>query len=260
MEEAQPTELPREGEDISTLEPDENKEAQVNDTPAESSTDSNENGEAPSQEGAPSTPDDTNVPFHQHPRWKEMHEKLTSAEQRADQMSQYMQNIPGYLDEMRKQLTNKDAPVPDWFKTLYGDNPEAYKLYQQQHDQEIQQVRQQVLGEIQENEKKQRDSQAYWARQVNEEFEKLEQAGKQFDREELKTVLMTYRPTNENGLLDFGKAYEILDNQKKAAVAAGQNQQRKRIADTTSPTPGGDTPAKDYQTTADLRNKTWHSL
>lgn len=267
-----PTEMPREGESLEQLGDrlTGQEASQGNETPAESSTESNENGNAPSQEGAPAqpaetqaqpnTPDATNVPFHQHPRWQEMQQQLAESRQREAQITQYLQQIPGYLDSMRQQLTNKEAPIPDWFVELYGNSPKAWQLYQQRESQMYQQMQQSIMQNIYQEAQQREQTATYWNNQVDGEFARLEQSGKKFDREELKNVLLTYRPVGDDGLLDFNRAYEILDAQKKAAQIAAQGVQRKKIADATSPTAGGDSKPKDYATTAELRNKSWHSL
>lgn len=264
------TEMPREGESLTEVgERLAGQEAsQGNDTTADSSTVPNENGEAPSQGGAPveaatptpNTSAENNVPFNEHPRWKEMQQELAYARQRADELAGYVQQIPGYLDSMRQQLTSKEAPIPEWFVELYGNSPKAWQLYQQRETQMYQQMQQNIVQGIQQQAQYQEQVTTYWESQVENEYKRLEQSGKKFDRAELQAVLLNYRPIGENGLLDFEKAYDILIAQKQAAVAAGQAQKRQKIAEATAPTSGGDAPVKDFVTTAEIRGKNWNSL
>lgn len=262
MDLEQTTEAPREGKDLEQVgaEIAGQEVPQENATPAESSTGANENGSQPSQGGATNTPTESTAPFNEHPRWQEMQRELAETRRRADEMAGQLQQIPGYLDQMRQQLTSRDAPVPDWFKELYGDSPKAWGLYQQREAQQYQQMQQSIMQGIQAQQQEQAQVATYWANQVSNEFTKLEQSGKKFDRKELEAVLLNYKPVGEDGLLDFNKAYDILEYQKKAAQVAAQGQQRKKIADATSPTPSGDAPAKDYVTTAEIRGKNWGSL
>lgn len=268
------TELPREGDPLEKVGEEllGKEAAQVNETPAESSTGSNENGNAPSQGGAPegaapeqvtpppSTPTQDNVPFNKHPQWIRQQSEMAELRQRNEQMSAYLQQIPGYLDSMRQQLTSREAPIPDWFRELYGDSPKAWQLYQQREAQMYQQVQQNVLQSIAQQQQYGEQVTTYWNGQVENEFQKLEQSGKQFDREELKAVLLNYRPVGDDGLLDFSKAYDILEAQKAKATQLAQGEARKKIAAATAPTPAGESKAKDYTTTAEIRNKNWHSL
>lgn len=259
MNEENMTEIPREGEPLATL------DSLVKETPADSSTETTQDEDTPSQEGemepkAPNIPTESTVPFNEHPRWKEQQAELAELRRQNQDVMQYLQQVPQYLDSVRSQLTSKDQPIPEWFKELYGDSPKAYQLYQQSRQQEKQEMQQQIFADMASQQRQQTESAHYWVGQVESEFKRLEQNGKTFDREELKAVLLNFKPTTDAGLLDFEKAYDILQAQKAAAGAQVRNQERKKIADATSPTSAGEKGAKDYKTTADIRGITWGSL
>lgn len=251
------TEVPREGEPIAELVPQE-KEA-----PAESSTETNQKVDEPSQGGdeqqAPNTPEEKTVPFNQHPRWREMESELSELRKLRQDYEQFKQYLPQYLDSYRVQLTNQDDTAPQWFVELYGDNPQAWKLYQEHENRRYEQVQQRVFQDFQNQQLAREQENARWVQWVNTEVARLQADGKQFDQNELMNTMLKYRPVDENGSLSFDKGYEILMATRAQQQIAANDAARKKIAAATASTPG-DKSSKDYLNTADLRGKSWTSL
>ena len=92
-----------------------------NENSAESSTETNENGKEPSQEGEPekdNTPMEENLPFHKHPRFKEIIEENNKLK---DEIAKVREDVSHQFEEIKKPQADV---IPESFKKLYGDSPE----------------------------------------------------------------------------------------------------------------------------------------
>ena len=240
--------------------PEEKDAQQVTDTPAESSTETNQSGEAASQGAAPSIPDVNEIPLHKHPRWQELQSANEELKRTVQEQSRYLQGIPQYLDQFRQQLTSKDSPAPDWFQELYGNNPLAWQKYSERQSQERQQLRQEVMQDIQRSQQQEQAMGAYWVNWTNNELKKLKDNGAEFDDEELKGVMRQSMPTDSQGNLNYPEAYRILTLQKQAAKQVEVEKARKKIAAATTSPQGGESGGKDYMTSDELRKQSWNKL
>ena len=147
--------------------------------------------------------------------------------------------------------------VPDWFRELYGDNEPAWIKYQEHEESIKREVAQGILHQQQEEAQRQAQETAKWSKWVEDEIGKLEAEGLKFDRNVLIKTMLDYRPTDEQGNFDFQKGYKIyeaLNPEEKPNLEA-----RKSIADSTI-SKKGESPKKDYMTSAELRRKSWSAL
>lgn len=219
------------------------------DTPSESQTEKEPKKEEPVV-GDTNTPDkkEENVPFHEHPRWKQREEEL---------------------ETLRKQVADLTAPkpdsadstVPEWFRELYGDNATAWEKYNENHTVELERIRQEAVQFVEQKQQAEVAETQKWNQWVETELGKLSSSGKTFDRNELINVMLTYRPTDTSNSFDFEAGFKIYEALKaKPAADPVKSQARKQLADTTTSTTAGEKKPKDYQTSATLRNQKWGSL
>jgi hypothetical protein len=212
--------------------------------------------------------DDINTPFHKHPRWIERENELKTLKEREAARAaadEAREREIAELKQFKEETSHKLAPksgkeMAPWFKTLYGDNPEAWEQYLE-HDKEVrEQLKQEVFEAHEQKIQEAQEQEKYWLNWVDTEMGKLEAKGYKFDREELAQVMMRTRPTDEKGNLDFEAGYETYIARKGPTVNPQVSQARKQVADTVNRTSKGEPAKKDYMTSAELRNKTWGSL
>lgn len=60
-----------------------------------------------------------NLPFHKHPRFKEIIEENKKFK---DEIEQMKQDVSHQFEEIKKPLIDE---IPESFKKLYGDSPEV---------------------------------------------------------------------------------------------------------------------------------------
>ena len=63
------------------------------------------------------------VPFHEHPRWKEREEELK-------ELRAFKEEVTDKFQELEKPHS-KSGNIPDWFKELYGENEVAWQKYEE---------------------------------------------------------------------------------------------------------------------------------
>jgi len=94
------------------------------DNSSESSTEINENEKEPSQKGEPkkaNTSAEENIPFHKHPRFKELIEENKKLKEEIEQTrTEFSQK----LESIKNEPTTEQ--IPESFKKLYGDSPEIW--------------------------------------------------------------------------------------------------------------------------------------
>ena len=79
-----------------------------------------------------------------------------------------------------------------------------------------------------EQEQKTKESE-YWNNWVGDQVQSLKDEGLKFDKNELMKVMYDYKPTDDEGNLDFRKGYEIMEVLKKKDPE--KTEARKKIAD-----------------------------
>lgn len=216
-----------------------------------------------SEEGKPVVGDDNtpdkkveNLPFHEHPRWKQR-------EQETEELKARVQEYEKTLAELKdRKEPSSDITVPEWFSELYGDNPTAYAKYSEHQQNESERIKQETVQEIERKAQAEVAETQKWQAWVATELDKLEGSGKKFDRNELVKVMLDYRPTDPNSNnFDFEAGYKIYDAMRtKPEADPARSQARKQIADTTTSTTTGEKKVKSYQTQHTLRNLKWGSL
>jgi len=181
---------------IEVLEPEEKK------TPADSSPEIKSEKAEPSQEGA-NTPDEEDVPFHKHPRWKEREDEWNSKlEGIQSQHAKEMEDLKNFIQTSRAQSPGAEIKVPDKFTHLFGENPELYHsfndLVAEQATAIITKREQERIAE----EEKQRQYVQELAKRYDAEIDQLK-TQHDFDVNEFKQYMIENQICNANGDYNF---------------------------------------------------------
>ena len=227
-------------------------------TPTESSTEKEQKEQEPDQ--GKNTDDDLSTPFHKHPRWIERENELKALKERDEIREKEIADLKQFKEQTSQKLSSSNTNIPEWFSTLYGDNPEAWKQYSE-HDKAVREEMKREILEAQEQKVQEaQEQEKYWNSWVDAEMGKLESKGYKFNRDELAQVMLKTRPTDDKGNLDFEAGYETYIARKGSPVNTQVSQIRKQVGDTVTKTSRGEPAKKDYLTSAELRNKSWGSL
>jgi len=229
------------------------------DNSSESSTEINENEKEPSQKGEPkkaNTSAEENIPFHKHPRFKELIEENKKLK---EEIEQTRQDVFKKLEEVKTQPTE---PIPESFKKLYGDNPEIWHTWNEYLSEEKAKIKEEVFATIRaEAEKKEKEvmllkqkekeAQEYFENQ----FAEIEAQDGKIDRNAIIKILDQYHCIDpETNLYDIKAAYDIYKKINK--VDSEKSNKRKELADTT--TSSGNSTSEGKPVTWDsIRNKGW---
>lgn len=234
-----------EGEDALTPEQD-NQETEtpvtppVETKPEEESPASSEAGTAE----ADNTQSESKIPFHQHPRWIERENELK-------ELRSFKDKAEPVLSSLTAQPT-QTAPIPTWFKGIYGEDQAAWADYQSYHRSEREQIKAETIAELQAKAAKEQETVTAAQKQMDDALASLEAEGKKFDRNELIKVVSDYKPIDDAGNWDFKKAYEILELQRKAN--SQKSTARKELAASTTSESKGE-PIQDDAWTPDRLKK-----
>ena len=248
------TDIPREG-----VNPFENSGESGKDTPSESSPEQKPIETAPSQEGATSTPDEPNVPFHKHPRWQAQREENERLKQTVEQLTAAQQQVQQRIEQMAQP--QQKVEVPSWF----GGSPEAWEQYQAYEAQKQQTVLQQWGAQQQQAAQQQAAETQRWQSWVDAGLETVQEKysvdfgkNKPLQNEFLKFVT-TYLPTDDQGNVDLDKGWELFSQIKRDANAP-KVAAKKALAGKTTSDDKAESAPKDYKTAKDLRHRDWKSL
>ena len=238
------------------------KDEEETETPPESPTEEKTEKEpSSSPDGKPEdkpkdkveTPE--NLPFHKHPRWKELQEELRTKDDRIGELEKKFEEVSPRL----KEIEEKEQPIPSWFAESFGDNKELWGKYQSYDQERREEIKQEIYADQAKAQKEQTESVQKWNNWVEDQVSELAGEGLTFDRNELLNTMMEYKPTDEAGNLDFHKGYEILTKVKAAEVAekSVKTDAKKKVASQTMEEGRGEGKPKDYMTPKDLRGKDW---
>jgi len=225
-------------------------------TPDDSSKSNNvKEKEEPSQEGD-DTPSAKDIPFHKHPRFKEVIEKT-------HKLSEELELANKTIEELKSsKKENESEEMAGWFEELYGDSEEtkaAWKIYRTQSQKDREETKREILAEIEARNSAIVNEEKKWNGWVDSEISRLQDEGEKFDVNKLKKVMVDYRPTTEDGKsLDFNKGIELYKKLYGSNDDKDKNKIRKQIADTT--TTKANKSESGYMTPGSLRNKSFLTL
>ena len=191
--------------------------------PSESSPENKEQDTAPS-DAAKQTQEE--VPFHKHPRWKEMYEDNKALKERLATLES--------SKSQPSQSANKQTDIPDYWKDLYGDNAErTWSAHMRTLDDVKRQAVEETEQRLNAKRRQEQETQQQAQRYVEDSLSNLKAEGKSFDDNELLKVVSDYRPITSDGQWDFEKAYQILQLMKGSEGKEKSEARRKLASETT---------------------------
>lgn len=277
----EPFKMFSDSEDVGSKEA-ENKDEQAAEKPAESSTDNTEADKAPSQEGAETedgasgesasskdnTSDDSQIPFNKHPRWQEIQDQLSTLKAENENLKNTVGSLTPKLDalEAQREELKVATKIPKLFTDVYGDEAEAHwKDYKQEIDAEIHKAQQDIYNKIEAEKRAQIEESQRWNAWMTDSMKRVEETYKtslpdgSSDRNEFLKYVLKYKPTDDNGNIDFVLGYELFSQSKEAerSKKSEKNNARKSIASVTTSEKGAEPKVQTTASHKTLRNKSF---
>lgn len=186
--------------------------------PAESSP------EKKSEEAAPSDADentDVNIPLNKDKRFKEI---IKDRDEARAQLSELMEWKRQSESALKTQAQTQD--IPQWFREIYGDDPNVWKVMQAQFSE----IRKQAADEAYQRLESQKQAEVKQLEEakkfVDSQFEALKEEGKTFDKNAVIDTALKLKLFDDNGNYNLRAAYEVWS----AKQSRPQNTVKKRIA------------------------------
>jgi hypothetical protein len=200
--------------------------------------------------------DEDNLPFHKHPRFKNLIKENK-------ELKTMLAEINQKLSPKENTETPSTDTIPNWFKSIYGDNQELYKefsTYSNQQQQEIVAKAVETLREEMTKPQREAEQVQQW---ISEKLTELHDEGEEFTDDELINVMKEYTPFGENGQLDFRKGLKLMKAfatvKSKDTTDKEKSEARKKIGAMTAGG-GQGTPPKSAVNMNDIRKKSWNQL
>ena len=243
-------------------------DVEENETPEDSQPEENkEEGKSPSDEGGDSEEEDAsedntqteeeNKPFHEHPRFKELIKEKNELKEKLESIDKDYQDKFSKID---KEVEAKQ--IPEWFVKLYGENEEAWTIYDQQRQTDRAQLKEEIKADEETARQKAEDATKANDEWVNSNIQTLKDEGHDFDRNKFLKFMIEYKPTDDKGGYDFKKGIDLYEkvNAPSEKKPDAKLKAKKSLADITTNQGKSDTTVKKYLTPNDLRFKTFDTL
>lgn len=263
---------PQEGEITFTTEVD------ADNTATDSPPETNETEETPSAEGGDDdntqqddddgegTDDagnvDEQVPFHEHPRWKQRESEWESRFN--NQEARHQEDMKKLREEFSgNKPTGKpeSKPIPSWF----GGTQEQWDAYQADLQEQFKEVEEKAFERFQgsktEEQKAVEEATKYMKSELTaiEADPTLNPSGKKVDPNKLLKVVMDNELIDSKGRWNYRAGMKILNSQNpQAKRPAKPTQDKKKLAGATTSEPTGETQPKNFKTSKDFQqNRPW---
>lgn len=202
-----------------------------------------------------------NVPFHQHPRWKEREEDWKRREKEwearhnalAQRFDSEMEKVRNASQKQREEHTEE---IPNWF----GGDADQWKAYKAHEETRIAQAEQRAIEKIrgQEAEEKRK------VQEANEHFETSikaleDESGMTVDKNKLLKITLDNQLVDPQGRWNYRAAFQIY-RATEAPKAPTPSPEKKKLADATlSENRGGtDRNERGFKTSEDFKvRKPW---
>ena len=203
-------------------------------------------GQGESIEEAPKDLNDKTA-LHKDARFKRVIEERNRERAEKRELLERLEKL-----EKGNQPTQTKTPTtkPAWFAKYFGDDEEAWQGFQQMTASAKEEAKAEAIADIKREQESERNSSSKWDKWVNEQVESLEEQGETFERNALLKVMDQYRPTDDEGNLDFHKGLELLrlKGDKPSQVEA----KRKAAAMTATPMKGSEPSKRNVVSRADI--------
>src|SRR3990167_4286460 len=203
--------------------------------------------------------DDKQIPFHKHPRFRELIEENKTLKQQNEEVDKRLKE----LEQIKIDSKSSPDPIPEWFKKLYGDDEDVWNTYKTARKQENEEIKNGIIQDLRQAEiSKQQiyDQQSKW---VRSNLDKLREEGNVFDENKLLKILVEEKPTDEQGNFNFAAGLRIY--KWKYGGDKGTNEEKeikakKDIANTSMSHGIEATPKPNYFTAKELRTKSFSQI
>lgn len=231
--------------DAASSEVEEGKDTETSDSSTEN-TDTSTESEG-SIEEAPKDLDDK-TPLHKDARFKRVIEERNRERQEKRELLARLERLEKGIRSPENE-TKTSATKPAWFAKYFGDDEEAWQGFQQMTSAAKEEAKREAIAELKREQETSSKETERWTSWVNEQVQTLEEEGETFDRNALFKVMDEYRPSDDNGNLDFRKGLELL--KLKGAKPSNLAEKRAAAAKATSTSRGGGEPTKKTGLTSD---------
>ena len=262
--------IPNEGEPLEGEEKETPKESQPEKTSEE--TPSQEGEKEPKEESKEEVKEESkepeNTPDETISQNRKTQERFESLLQDNRDLREERNKDRNDFEEFKKEATPKLNQVeekqsaPKWLTDAYGDNPDVINEFNTWDKNREEQIRDRIFKESEQVYKQEQDQEQARNQWTQDQLKGLKDSGKQFDDNELLATVVEYRPVNQEGNLDFSKAYEILELKKQQGLEKTKvvTEAKKKIASQTMEGSSSEEAPKGYATPKDVRNKSWSDL
>lgn len=216
-------------------------------TLTESPTESNQTDES-SESSAEDKAEDVKaeVPFHEHPRFKELIEEKNTLKTELQELRSFKEQTQPLIE----RFTPKDEITPPAY---WGGDADSYKLFLEDQRRLAQEVEDRAVQRI----KAEQEGEDKRIREANEWFEKsvsdIESTGFKVDRNKLLKTAMDFELVDTQGRWNYKAAAEILKRDEKPIDLT----EKKQVAASATSEPTPERKPKDYLTPGVLRRKGW---
>ena len=236
--------------------------------------DENQEGETQSDDGEADDGDDgdnshqgKDVPFHEHPRWKQREEewntRFNQQEQRhQEELKQALEGIRKEFGEKREQNAQQ-TKIPAWF----GGTQEQWDAYRADRDAElkaagedaVKRARESITQEQTASSKAVEEATNYMRSEISaiESDRTLNPTGAKIDAEKLLKIVLDNELIDTKGRWNYRAGWRMMQGTNKPAPKPNTEAKKKVAASTTSESKGEEKP-KAYKTSSDFKkNRPW---
>lgn len=203
-------------------------------------------------------PDEDNIPFHKHPRFKNLIKENKELRATLAEINQKLTAQPTAEGDQ-----GKEAEVPNWFKSIYGDSQELWKEFSAHSATQQQEIVAKAVEMLREEiTRPQREAEQVqtW---IKDKIAELHDDGEEFEDDDLINVMKEYTPFGDNGQLDFRKGLKLMKAfatvKSKESTEKEKSDARKKIGAMTAGG-GQGAPAKSAVNMNDIRKKSFNQL
>lgn len=196
-------------------------------TPPEKTNDDEEDGSQPVKKAKVADDeedDDSKTPWHKHPRWIAQRKKQEALEAELQEQREWREKMEAQLQQRTGAEEDEELPpIPSWFIEAYGDDAELWALHVENETKREAEAEERILARLQarQQEESGREEQSLqWVDdQLAEVRENLADGEPDFEDNALLKIVTEFRPSDQEGNLDFRAAYNILQKMKPIVEA-----------------------------------------
>lgn len=216
----------------------------------ETSESSNETEKPAGQAGEEEAPKDLKPgePLHKDERFRRLIADKNRLKQERDEMLDRISRLEQTQRAPERPQANE--PIPAWFANYFGTEAQAKEAWEHLKPADLNALKAEIRDDLRREQEAQTQSTQKWDRWVNDQVESLEEEGETFERNALLKVMDQYRPSDNEGNLDFRKGLELLrlKGEKPNQVEA----KRKAAAMTGTAAKGSEPSKKNVVSRADI--------